>query len=226
MDPIKVIPEKYHAGYKEIATMLPTQFNQLFKQLSNSKYYSDIRILSNNITVPKKINEIIFKVLDSIVSLYSVIDKYELKTLEVAESIAELSKSIKELKNKKYSTQRFISRLKKLLDNEKLYVAYKSSSIYLEHKNQYISAKILSDIRPIFTKPDLSPKVSIISNVLHVHYRKGENEEDHQDFFIALDSLDLQNLRKAVNRAEAKNDTLKVLIKKSGMTFLNPAEEN
>jgi len=42
--------------------------------------------------------------------------------------------------------------------------------------------------------------------------------------YIAMDSLDIDILREALDRAESKTNSLKPLIKKAGMEFLDPSE--
>lgn len=226
MSLIENVPKEYESGFVSLFLLSSTSFNKLINTLKNSDFSPEIGSLAWNVANNSKLKfELLSDIFTSASSLYSLIDKYDLKISDVSKEISGILSENKKIKAKKISFDLMGSRLTKVLENEQLYVAYKSYSIYLDHKNLYIAAKILSDVRPIFSKPEIDPKASIISNTLHIHYRTGETEDDHKDFFVALDANDIQNLKKAILRVEKKNETLKKIIKKSNMTFLDPSEE-
>lgn len=59
----------------------------------------------------------------------------------------------------------------------------------------------------------------IIHN-LHIHY-KSDDEGDHKDIYLALDSDDIQSLKILLERAENKEKFLKEGLTKAGLTDLN-----
>ncbi len=65
-----------------------------------------------------------------------------------------------------------------------------------------------------------TPKGAMIIHNLHIHYQADE-EGDHKDMFIALDSEDLKNLKEAIERADKKQISLQAVLKKADITNLN-----
>jgi hypothetical protein len=75
----------------------------------------------------------------------------------------------------------------------------------------YCDAKILSDIRPVFgDKPTVRPVGAVVTHTLRIGYHLGG---DHREFHIILDVQDLEALKVAVDRAQAKDKTLRALLK-------------
>ena len=82
-------------------------------------------------------------------------------------------------------------------------------------------ARFLSDIRPIFHL-DVSekPDSAVIIHMLQITQR--DNFGNHADQYFALDSNDIRHLKTLIDRALKKEETLKGLMKKSGVTVLHP----
>lgn len=221
------IPKEYENGFKRLYSINNQSFEKLFGALTKSNICQNLEILISNVSKNAKLKSDLTKnILLSVASLFNVKDKYDVKSKEISQNISEILGKNRKVKQGKALRKNFEDRLNKLLDNEQLYLSYKIYALYLDHKNLYITSKILCDIRPVFTKPDISAKASIITNTLHIHYRTGDSENPHKDFLIALDLKDIQNLKKVILRAEQKNETLKEIIKSSGMAFVDPSEEN
>ena len=104
----------------------------------------------------------------------------------------------------------FEKRLNKLLSVKSLLISSKVERLRLDYAATLHDAKILSDIRPIFDKPDERPVGCAISHTLEIEYHESG---EHKEFYVVLDDEDLQKMKRIVQRAEAKAVSLKALLK-------------
>lgn len=102
-------------------------------------------------------------------------------------------------------------RLESLLSIETINVISKSARLQRDGERLYCASKILSDIRPVF-KADakVRPIGAVITHSLKLDYHEGQ---DTRLFFVVLDSEDLIALRRVLDRAIAKDKTLRKLLK-------------
>lgn len=97
----------------------------------------------------------------------------------------------------------------------------KAGPVLTAHERIFSEARIITDVRPIFhlnvsEKPDA---------VMIVHMLKITQRDDHgkyNDQYFALDSRDILAMNKLFKRAIEKEETLKRIMKDSGMTVLEP----
>lgn len=118
---------------------------------------------------------------------------------------------------KDYNQAAFEQRLVSLLSIESLVLSAKSFDIEHEYDRIFNSARIISDIRPVFGLSAVEPIAAMVVHNLKIRYY--ENGELKVSFF-ALDSADLAELRKVVDRAEGKTTKLEKMIAKSGVHYL------
>jgi hypothetical protein len=111
-----------------------------------------------------------------------------------------------------------VSRLTELLEAEPLILGAKASALQREHTNVLISARILSDIRPVFADGPEAAQGATIVHTLKISYL---HDNDAREFFVAMDDADLSTIQKIVSRAETKSKTLKDIIIKSGLVDLD-----
>ena len=145
------------------------------------------------------------QIADDVVQALQSLDDNEIKSL-INESNAERFK------------QRFI----RLLTIETLVVGAKALGVLQENHNSFSSARILTDIRPVFgLNVSDAPRAAVILHMLNLTYNQsGEIKE----FFVALDTTDVKALREVLDRADTKSESLKALIGRSGITYLDPQE--
>lgn len=99
--------------------------------------------------------------------------------------------------------------------------ASKAGYVLTQHERIFVSAQILTDVRPIFhSNVSENPESAVIVHMLRVTQRS--NHRQREDQFFALDSNDVRDLRVVIDRALQKEKTLKSLMKDSGVTILNP----
>jgi len=98
-------------------------------------------------------------------------------------------------------------RLKRLLNIKSLGMISKASRLQREGERLYCEAMILSDIRPIFGDDIASgPGSAVLTHTFKLSYH---GDEGHRDFFVVLDGEDLKALGEVVDRAQAKDESLR-----------------
>jgi transcriptional regulator of aromatic amino acid metabolism len=97
--------------------------------------------------------------------------------------------------------------------------AAKAGPVQTDHDRIFCGARILTDLRPIYhreisEKPSAATVVHMLKITHRDHYGK------RYDSYFALDSNDLALIKNVVERAEKKEETLRNVMKDSGITVL------
>ncbi|NTW88518.1 MAG: hypothetical protein HGB26_05200 [Desulfobulbaceae bacterium] len=95
--------------------------------------------------------------------------------------------------------------IKKLLSIDSIIIAVKALDLSYDYANLFQSAKILTDIRPIFGD-DLEVRASVISFTIRMYY---DDLEESKNISIALDEKDIKSLIKTCERALGKAEKAK-----------------
>jgi hypothetical protein len=102
--------------------------------------------------------------------------------------------------------------------HDSLGVAAKVSDVRRQYGSVFCSARILTDIRPVFgPDPGAPPLAAAIVHALRITYHEGDS---HKDFYVALDARDLKDLQVLVERATMKEAALKIEVEKTRMKYL------
>ena len=117
---------------------------------------------------------------------------------------------------------RFAARVARFLElADKLYITSKASSVYFAHQSLFQRSKILSDIRTIFGPGEtIEPIAGMIVHQLEIVASEDNGVRSH---YIAMNIHDLRELRRAIDRAIAKETALRKVISDSGLQFLEDA---
>jgi hypothetical protein len=103
--------------------------------------------------------------------------------------------------------------LSRILSDSSLVVAAKALSVATDCPRLFTSARILSDIRPIFgDEASQAPLGAVITHTLRVTYAETGTEKE---FFVSLDSRDLATLQDQIKRALQKDSSLRAFVEKS-----------
>lgn len=115
------------------------------------------------------------------------------------------------------------TRIELLTEIPAVAVTAKAMSIADEHDRVFHSARILTDIRPVFGDDATQPPVgAVVTQVLRIDaFRHGQLE----DYYVALDSQGLSELQAVVRRAVEKNESLNQVLDNIGFSRFNMSEE-
>jgi hypothetical protein len=223
MAEITFIPKRFHEGIKQVTAINPETYEAIIDGLSLSQLTSSLTKLAEKVSIAKSLSK--EKTQELIISVGGLCYFIEKDTVvkdfvENVFVIANKEKLINEEKDSD-SKQIFKDRLLTLLTSEQLFYASKASHLAQEFGNLFVSARLMTDIRPVFrldTKE--SPQAGMIFHHMHVHYRR-DHEGDHKDIYFTLDSEDISTLKELLTRAETKQKSLQEIFNKSGMINLN-----
>jgi hypothetical protein len=111
-------------------------------------------------------------------------------------------------------------RLTKFLDIDSLIVSAKAEGVMYEYENVFSTARVLTDIRPVFgLNAEEPPKAATITHMLSIHY---SHSGDHKEIQIALDEIDLEDLMDAFERANTKAESLKSILEMAKLFHIEP----
>jgi len=99
--------------------------------------------------------------------------------------------------------------------------AAKAGPVLTQHERIFADARIMTDLRPIYHL-DVSekPDAAVIIHMLKITQR--DNFGNRSDEYFALDSNDIKLMKNVLERAVRKENTLKGIMKNSGVTVLDP----
>jgi hypothetical protein len=115
--------------------------------------------------------------------------------------------------------ERLRRRLLQLLSaGQTLEISARSSGIYFAYDTLFHTARILSDIRPIFASDDIDKPVAgmIVHNLELELLRDGDEITE----YIAFNIHDLKQLKSVIDRALAKDIALREVIRLGGMAYV------
>jgi NhaP-type Na+/H+ and K+/H+ antiporter len=200
------------------------QFNALVSALSKTKptllrgqFSKEISNKVKNLQADE-----LHEILRVLYVLYSMKQRAEISAQELAEDVSKscVESSSDKIQFPKEKAKALIARLKQLLSFEKtVAVTTKAFDVMTEHKYIFCSARIMSDIRPVFTNHPESASAAVIIHNLQIGFHEGGTKE-HKEFYVALDTDDIQALKEVINRAERKTIALQTIIKSSKLPYL------
>jgi hypothetical protein len=115
---------------------------------------------------------------------------------------------------------RFRNRLTRLLEADSLTLASKALAVMVDHEHDLCTARIFSDIRPVFgASVSEIPKAAVVMHTLKLSYHRGREIEE---FFVSMDTDQLNDLAATISRAQAKTETLKLTLALAKITCIDP----
>jgi len=161
------------------------------------------------------------QILETLVSLYHVRAYAEVELDEFVTDVSESMESAgrKDFPVQKGAIQRFRGRLARFLGLEDVDRAAKSSVLRYEHERTVHSLRILTDARPIFGGNAAEPpEAAVLLHTLKIAYHRAGSLGE---VFFAFDEKDLEELKKAILRAEMKARSLRSVLAKAQVKIFN-----
>ena len=217
------IPERYSDGLLKLLRLSTEALNELIAVIER---VPPKRLLENlAFDVVSQIKSISADDLDviirTLVSLYLAGFHNEMAPSELAQDVIDAMEESNntELRHMAQDYESFKPRLIKLFQIETLLVHAKALEVLQENENTFCDARILTDIRPVFgSEVGNHPKAAVIVHQLYVsYYHEGELKK----FYVALDTGEINVLRKVLDRADLKAQSLRSVIEKAGVAYLD-----
>ncbi len=158
-------------------------------------------------------------VLDTLYGLYYVRELAGVERSTFLDDFMEGFQNVPELAGEKSEVPKLRGKFEKLLNIDSFNLLSKAKRLQRDGERLYCDAKIISDIRPVFgTAPTDRPVGAVVTHTLKIGYHEGE--ERHREVHIILDSVDLDALSGIISRAQAKDRTLRDLLKEIRLSDL------
>ena len=152
------------------------------------------------------------QILDTLYTLYHIREFSEVSPERFLKDLLEGIREIDapDLPSTRKEVAKTRDRFKKLLNLDTINMPSKAIGLQRDGERLYCRAKILSDIRPVFTDdPNAPPAAAVITHTLKLSYH---HPKEHDEFFVVLDSEDLLELKRTVDRAISKSKSIHALL--------------
>jgi len=97
----------------------------------------------------------------------------------------------------------------------------KTGNVLTQHDRIFVDCRVMTDLRPVF-HVDISekPDAAVVIHMLKITQR--DNSGHHTDMYFALDHNDIHKMQTVLERALKKEQTIRNILKDSGLVILNP----
>jgi len=215
------VPEQVRAGFEKLEKMNQSDFGEMLLVLNQEEPTRDPRALF--VHMAKRLESVpgedIRDILETGMSFFSGSSSLGLTHAEFVDAI------LNGYDNKlpKDQRQQLYDRLTSLLASETLHVTSKALDLLVAQPNSLTGARIITDLRMIFhDDPNVPPTGALVIHQLRLSYH---GDSGHKEFYIALDSNDLKTLKKVIERAEAKAQTMMNLAQTAHLYLIEEDEE-
>lgn len=216
------IPEPFRLGFVKIRKLSSADVEALIAALEKSPLTGGIKGMISIVCdcVPSLRKEDVEDIVRTLYSLYVFrSDTDSTLTGTISDLISAMrATGIESLILTEDEKNEFQDKMSKLLSLSTLGVASKIEQLREDYAKTFHAAKILTDIRPVFAKPEERPVGAAVTHTLKIEYHE---EGEHKEFYVALDAEDLQKLKRVLQRAEAKASSLKSLLKAANLADLS-----
>ncbi|MBN3893895.1 MAG: hypothetical protein HWQ41_00885 [Nostoc sp. NOS(2021)] len=217
------IPEKYKPGFKQLVSIDGRTIDELINALRQAPPSLLIEDLASIVAlqVQALTVEEVEDLIEALISLYNLRDYFDTPTNKIVERISQAVQDDQDLPNLSGAEkQEFERRLAAFLEFDGvLSVTSKAIDVMRDHERIFTRSRVLTDMRPIF-EPDLEkgPAGVVIVHMLKIQYA---DLDGTHEFFVALDSIDLEQLRQQLDRADRKAKSIKLMLGRANIPYLN-----
>lgn len=214
------IPERYREGLSKLRTLDDPSLQEIraaIEQLaaSHGPDDGDIDRLSDlqsalSSTGSAHLRRDLRQIAEAIAGLYSARAARDVSLDEFANKVSDAMESLDsdEFRLPHAERELFRTRLLTLLGAEFFAVISKAVDLATEDERTFCQARILTDLRPVFgSHIEDGLKGMVVVHLLKLDYH--QSSPAHHQFYVALNAQDLRELRRVIDRAEAKANTLR-----------------
>ena len=223
-----IVPEKHYKALELLFELSENKLDEIEKALESAEPALLTRDLATHISEETSLPlEDTREILGVLVSLYMAKNR---TSFEIGEFVTEIYQSIKRVKKPDLKPpddwEKIESFLLRVLSmDSSLGATSKALDLMTSHERRFCHARIISDLRPIFTSdPTKDPVATVIVHGLEVAYHPAEEVERLEKLFVAMDLRDLRKLKEVIDRAIYKHASIQNLCKRSNILCLEEKE--
>lgn len=217
------IPDQVKPGLIELSKLTQNNFDGLIDFVRNAKaeFKPDILLVKLK-SYLKDVNEQeIEHLLKTLISVFSFFETTNKTATQIIQDLvnAILSDEItSDCSDEQISLLE--TRLTALLAiNSPFKLSSKAVTLVRDYERIYLDARIINDIRPVISKKhEKTLTGALILHTLKIEY---QDINGTQELYIALDTNDIQNLRKKLEEAEDEINTIKKIINQADIIYLD-----
>ena len=209
------IPEPYRAGLSVLACLTDDSYAEILNAAMRAPAsFANHRELAVWIASEAKGlgSAEISKLISTLTALYRLRARYGIAVQKLASDVTAAARET--VPNFKVPDGvDFEGRLAAMLGLESLNVlAVKAKELQTQSQRTFCDARVLTDVRPLFGENASElPTTAIIVHTLKLGFHDS-GSPGHKDIYIALDAGDIAELRKVLQRAEEKTQSLKAVL--------------
>jgi hypothetical protein len=219
------VPRRYQSGLAKISRLDDESTHELWTALQQTPSSTDSDTLVS--AVAAAVDTIAVSDLEEIVPAllhyYAFRDATQSSASEVAEGIAHEMEEIPStsLRLSPKDSETLQARLLELLSIDSLYAIARAARLSLENEHSFTEARVVTDIRPVFDqeRPEAPPTGAIVVHTLRITYVSDNNEI--KNFFVALDTNEVRELLKHLERADLKAESIKKILDATEMDYID-----
>lgn len=218
------IPEKRRSAFIQLATMPDSLVEALASVIDRNP--AILKSKEGAISAAEQLGHIApdeaFSLLEALVPVYYYQASKGKSAREIGDEFSKALSITKEGSELPSSAGILLSeRLARLLSIPSATLNSKALSLASEAQKTFSSARIFTDVRPVFGEEISDPSAAVIVHTLRIEFV--ENNDDRQ-LFLALDGDDLDAISKVVDRAREKEKALKSFLSKSSLSVVDTKE--
>lgn len=219
------IPSGYEGGFLKLLALTDEDVSALSSQLANEPPTLGYRELLHEtasglsdlpLEDADEVAEVLF-------AMYSIRSDYPRSSLpEFVEGVLRAmdESEVKDLELSGEDRDRFKDHLVTLLGANSITVGMKANELLVEYEHTLHDARVLTDIRPVFG-PDTEepPAGAVVVHMLKIGYHDASDEV--KEFFVALDTADVDRLIRTLKRANQKAESLRGVIEATEVPYID-----
>lgn len=217
------IPPEQESGFEKLIALddesvraLAATLREEFPGFNNHDALSEIASRATGISLAEA-----SEVMGVLAALYLLQARSEVSTSEFVEDVCQaLDEADTEvLRLSGEARDHFKGRLTELLNIESVGVESKAVDVQHEAERTFHSARIMTDIRPVFgSSPESLPTGAVVVHTLRITYRERNRLKD---LFVALDTEDVDTLEELADRANLKAKSLKAFLAGTPLSYID-----
>lgn len=213
------VPEEHRAGLARLLNLSSEDTRKVVSTLESVPITNALRqtLVERLSTLDAILQGNVDEAAEALTGLYIVLAHSNEPPSEMANEITD---SLKEIGVELKFPDEVQQRLTQLLSFDSLVVSAKAEGFMYEYENVFSTARVHTDIRPIFgLDAQEPPKAGVITHTLNIHYFHGG---EHKEINIALDEIDIGSIIEALDRADNKGESLKSVLEMARLTYIEP----
>jgi hypothetical protein len=218
-----IVPSQYKDGFAALLTYSESLLAKLEKAIEDIGPLGSMRQLSRKVAerVDRDADEVA-DVLYAIGSLHSLRESAGITPLEMTRDLQKALSGDRDARLHSDGTgwkyvEAFLQTM--VAPDSPLALTSKAAILRQEFDHSFCTAKIISDLRPVFRTDSERPLAAMVVHQLRLTYH--ETSVQTEDFFIALTKRDLLELRTLVERALRKDEQLRKLAEAADVRALD-----